>query len=96
MGLAVLADVAVSVVTATPPLNSNPLFQHPDVKVLTNMHTKVYRSIQIDFRQTLLLGGIEFQLQIQNRAARRMNFHYRYRSMGISPENLSLQIQLLS
>ena len=31
-----------------------------------------YRSIQIDYRQTLILGGINFQLQIQNHAARRI------------------------
>ena len=28
----------------------------------------------------------ELQLQIQNRAARRINFHYRNRSVGISAE----------
>ena len=33
-----------------------------------------YRSIQIDYRKTLLLRGINFQLQIQNRAARRIKF----------------------
>ena len=41
-------------------------------------------------------GGINFQLQIQNRAARRINCHYRDRFVGISAENLSLQIQILS
>ena len=46
--------------------------------------------------RNFLLGGINFQLQIQNRAARRINFHYRDRSLGISAENLSLQIQILS
>ena len=56
----------------------------------------VYRSVQIDYRQTLFLGRINFQLQIQNRAARRINFHYRDRSVGISAESLSLQIQILS
>ena len=56
----------------------------------------VYRSIQFDYTQTLFLGGINFQLQIQNLAARRINFHYRDRSVGISAENLSLQIQILS
>ena len=55
-----------------------------------------YRSIQIDYRQRLFLGEIIFQLQIQNRAARRINCHYRDRSVGISTENLSLQIQILS
>ena len=49
-------------------------------------------SIQTDYS----LGGINFQLQIQNRAARRINFHHRDRSVGISAENLSLQIQILS
>ena len=57
----------------------------------------MYRSIQINYRQTLFLGEINCQLQIQNRAARRINFitetdlweyqqktsHYRYR---FSPE----------
>ena len=42
------------------------------------------------------LVGINFRLQIQKRAPRRMNFHYRDRSLGISAENLSLQIQILS
>ena len=42
------------------------------------------------------LGGINFRLQIQKRAARRISFHYRDRSLGISAENLSLQIQILS
>ena len=46
--------------------------------------------------QRLFLGRINFQLQIQNRAARRINFHYRDRSLGISAENLSLQIQIPS
>ena len=36
-----------------------------------------YRSIQIDCRQRLCLEGVDFQLQIQNRAARRINCHYR-------------------
>ena len=53
-------------------------------------------SIQIDYRQTLL-WGINFQLQIQKRAPRRrINFHDRDRSLGISVESLSLQIQTLS
>ena len=56
----------------------------------------LYRRVQIDYRQRLFLGGINFQLQVQNRASRRMNFHYRDRSVGISAENLSLQIQILS
>ena len=55
-----------------------------------------YRSIQIDYTQTLSLRGTSFRLQIQNRAARRINFHYRNRSVGMSAENLSLQIQILS
>ena len=33
------------------------------------------------------LGEINFQLQIQNRAARRINFHSRDRSVGMSAEN---------
>ena len=53
-----------------------------------------YRSIQIDYRQRPFLGGIHFQLQIQNRAARRINCHCRDRSVGISAENLSLLIQM--
>ena len=48
-----------------------------------------YRSLQIDYRQTLSLGGINYQLQIQNRAARRINFHYSDRPLGISAEKLS-------
>ena len=56
---------------------------------------KTYRSIEIDYRQTLLLEEIHFPLQIQNRAARRINFHYRDRSVGMSAENLSFQIQIL-
>ena len=55
-----------------------------------------YRSIQNYYRQTFILRAINFQLQIQNPAARRMNFHYRNRSVGMSAENLSLQIQILS
>ena len=35
-----------------------------------------------------------FQLQIQNRAARRMNFHDRDRFVGMSAENLSLYITI--
>ena len=33
---------------------------------------------------------------MQNRAARRINFHHRDRSPGISAENLSRQLQILS
>ena len=55
-----------------------------------------YRSIQNYYRQTSILRAINFQLQIQNPAARRVNFHYRNRSVGIAAENLSLQIQILS
>ena len=40
--------------------------------------------------------GVSFQLKIRNRAARRMNFHYRNRSLVISAEDLSLQIQVVS
>ena len=36
----------------------------------------------------------EFQLQIQNRTARRINCNYRNRSVGMSAENLSSQIQI--
>ena len=39
-----------------------------------------YRSIQTDYRQTFFLGESNFQLQIQNRAARRINCNYRNRS----------------
>ena len=49
-------------------------------------------SIQITDR--LFLGAISFQLQIQNRTARRVNFHCRDRSVGISAEYLSLQVQI--
>ena len=45
-----------------------------------------YRSIQIDYRQTLFLRGINFQLQIQNCAAGRINCHYRDRAVEISAE----------
>ena len=55
-----------------------------------------YRSIQIDYRQTLFWRGVHFHLQIQNRAARRINFHHRDRSLGISADNHSVQILLLS
>ena len=37
--------------------------------------------------------GINFQLQIQSRAATRINLHY---TVGISAESLSVQIQILS
>ena len=77
--------------------------EHAGVKYVMQLNSErkssvrdEYRSIQIDHRQTLFLGGINFRLQIQNRAARRMNFHYRDRSVGISAENLSLQTQVLS
>ena len=40
--------------------------------------------------------GNKLQLQIQNGAARRIHFNYRSRSVGMSAENLSLQIQILS
>ena len=43
----------------------------------------IYRSIQIEYRQTLILEGITFQLQIQNRAAKRIAVHYRDRSLGM-------------
>ena len=69
---------------------------------LRNPILHVYRSIQIDHRQTPFLGGINFQLQIQNRAARRINSHYRDRSVGISAQishyryRFSLEFQLIS
>ena len=47
-------------------------------------------------RQRFFLGRINFRLHIQNRAARRINFHCRDRSVGISAEKPSLQIQILS
>ena len=47
-----------------------------------------YRSIQINYRQTPFLGGINFQLQIQNRAARRINYHYREISGNFSRKSL--------
>ena len=68
----------------------------PRVKCVFTMSSQVlvlnassrYRSIQIDCRQTLFLGrgGGNFQLQIQNRAARRVNVHYRDRSVAMSAE----------
>ena len=42
------------------------------------------------------LWAINFKWQIQNCAARGMNCHYRDRSVGISAESLSVQIQILS
>ena len=66
------------------------------VRIHMNSRSSLYRRIQIDYRQRCFLGGIKFRVQIQNRAARRINFHYRDRSLGISAENLSLQIQILS
>ena len=44
--------------------------------------------MQIDYRQTLWLGELisNLYLQIQNRAAKRMNCHYRNRSVGMSTE----------
>ena len=47
-----------------------------------------YRSIEIDYRQTFFLGRINVQLQIQNRVAGRINFHYRDRSGNISRKSL--------
>ena len=43
----------------------------------------------------VFLGEINVQLQIHNRVARRIYFHYRDRSVGMSAENPSLQIQVL-
>ena len=43
-----------------------------------------YRSIQNDYRQTFFPRAIHFELQIHNRAARRINFHYR--SVGMLAE----------
>ena len=58
--------------------------------------TPEYRSAQIDYRQRPFLGAANSQLQIQNRAARRISCHYRDRSVGIPAENRSLQIQILT
>ena len=48
----------------------------------------------------ILFEGNEFQLPMQNRAARRLNFHYRKRSVGMLEDNLrhrfSLEVQLVS
>ena len=58
----------------------------PEIGVVPRLLMKkigIYRSIQIDYRQTFFLGGINFQLQIQNPAARRINLNYRDRSVGI-------------
>ena len=70
--------------------------------VLTKLNTKVFSvnfhmscSIQNDYRQTCFSEGNEFQLQIQNRAARAVNCHYRDRSVEILAEYLSLQIHIL-
>ena len=57
--------------------------------LISPKRTLEYRSIQIDYRQTLFLGEINFQLQIQNLAARRIAFHYGDRCVGISGDNLS-------
>ena len=54
------------------------------------------RTIQIDYRQTLFLREINFQVQTQNHAARRIDFDYRDRSVGMSAENLSLLKNLLT
>ena len=45
--------------------------------------------------QTANVSEGKFQLHIQNRAARRMNFHYRDRSVGHFSRNLILRIQIL-
>ena len=89
-----LANVDKCKQTLTPPFIAffNTPFAIPSKIALIKGH----RSIQIGYRQTLSRRGINFRLQIQNRAARRLNFHYRDRSVGISAENLSLQIQILS
>ena len=61
-------------------------------------------SIQIDYRQTLFLGEIAFQLQIQSRAARRINStdlweyqqkisNFRYR-FSLEFQLIPLQIQI--
>ena len=55
-----------------------------------------YRSIQTDCRYTFILRALNFQLQVQNRAAKRIRFHYRNRFVVISAENLSIQIQMPS
>ena len=61
----------------------------------------VYRSIQIDYRPRFFLGGVSFRLQIQNRAARRINFHYRKRSLEFQQKisryryRFSLEFQLI-
>ena len=60
----------------------------PRPSVLNSMFC---RSIQIDCRRTLLGGEISFQFQIQNHAARRINFRYREREIcGNVAENLLL------
>ena len=53
-------------------------------------------SIQIDNRQRLLLGGINFQMQIQNRAARRINCHYRDRSVEFQQKTFHYRYRSLS
>ena len=70
--------------------------QKPTLKLKMLRTNCGYRSIQIDYRQTFFLVVINFQLKIQNRAARRIKIHYRDRSLGISAGNLSLQIQTLA
>ena len=70
---------------------------HLEAPKINRKNESRYRSIKISYRQTFSLGEIYFQLQIQNRAARRMNFFdYKDRSLGMSAESLSLQIQILS
>ena len=56
---------------------------------------KERKSKEIDYRQILVLGEKNFRLQMQNRATRRVVFITEI-SVGISAENLSLQIQSLS
>ena len=61
-----------------------------------NIEDPVLLGHNITEGQRLFLGRVNLPLQIQNRAARRISFHYRDRSVGISGENLSLHMQILS
>ena len=75
--------------------NSMLLWRYPLCIIKNPMVHRSMLSIQMNYRQTFL-GEINIKLQIQNRPARRIDVHYRDRSVEISSECLSLQIQILS
>ena len=55
-------------------------YDHPKHLACLNRFWK-YHSIQIDYRQTFILRAMNVQLQIQKPTTRRINFHYRDRSV---------------